>query len=69
MGRQQADLVHAHLEVAQVEPGLGTRDFRVGQCGPRQAAILAFQPDGAGRMFGRPGMGSLPPGFNKFGRK
>jgi len=22
-----------------------------------------------GRMFGRPGMGSLPPGFNKFGRK
>jgi signal recognition particle subunit SRP54 len=42
--------------------------------GPDGAAP-AGEPGGAidlgaiGRMFGRPGMGSLPPGFNKFGRK
>ncbi|WP_353216533.1 signal recognition particle protein [Sandarakinorhabdus sp.] len=29
----------------------------------------AIDMGAVGRMFGRPGMGNLPPGFNKFGRK
>jgi signal recognition particle subunit SRP54 len=46
-----------------------------GMPGPDSAAPGGEGAGGAidlgavGRMFGRPGMGSLPPGFNKFGRK
>ena len=43
--------------------------------GPDAAGAPGGEAPGAvdlgaiGRMFGRPGLGSLPPGFNKFGRK
>jgi signal recognition particle subunit SRP54 len=40
-----------------------------GADGPEGATGGAIDLGAVGRMFGRPGMGSLPPGFNKFGRK